>query len=85
MEAVLWNEEAGAWLDYDLINERPRTNFVATNLSPLWMRCYNASRRDHIAEKVLQYIEKERLNDFPGGVPTTLCPSGKKNQFFKCL
>lgn len=78
IEAVLWNEEKGAWLDYDLINEKPRPYFVPTNLSPLWMRCYNASKREQIVERVLQYIDDEKLNDYPAGIPTTTTHSGER-------
>lgn len=77
MTEVLWNEQAGVWLDYDLINEKPRNYFVATNLSPLWMRCYEPSKREHIANGVVKYINDTRLDDYPGGVPTTLLHSGK--------
>lgn len=75
---MLWNEEVGSWLDYDLINQKHRDYFVPTNLSPLWMRCYNPSRRQHIADRVMDYINKSRLNDYPGGVPTTESRSGEQ-------
>lgn len=78
VDAVLWNEEKGAWLDYDLINEKPRPYFVPTNLSPLWMRCYNSSKREHITERVLNYINESKLDDYPAGIPTTTFHSGKK-------
>lgn len=68
----------GAWLDYDLINNKLRPYFVPTNLSPLWMRCYDPSNREHIAQKVLNYIDATRLDDYPGGVPTTLLNSGEQ-------
>lgn len=74
---VLWNEEAGAWLDYDIINNKPRNYFVPTNLSPLWMRCYDPLKREHIANRVVKYVEAAKLSDYPGGVPTTINPSGE--------
>lgn len=75
---MLWNEEAGAWLDFDIINQKPRPYFVASNLSPLWMRCYKPARREHIAKRVLDYIKEEKLDDFPGGIPTTTLHSGEQ-------
>lgn len=78
VDEVLWNEEAGAWLDYDTINEKPRNYFVPTNLSPLWMRCYDPSKRQHIADRVVEYIKEMKLDDFPGGIPTTLFHSGEQ-------
>ncbi|CRL08140.1 CLUMA_CG020990, isoform A [Clunio marinus] len=78
VEEVLWNEEAGVWLDYDLINEKSRNYFVATNLSPLWMRCYNPSKRQYISDRVVNYINENNLDSFPGGVPTTMNNSGEQ-------
>lgn len=81
IQAVLWNEEAGCWLDYDLINEKPRDYFVPTNLSPLWVKAYNISDSAKISESVLSYIEKNKLDKFPGGVPNTLYPTGEQWDF----
>ena len=78
VDEVLWNEEAGAWLDYDTINDKPRPYFVPTNLSPLWMRCYSPTKRQHIADRIVQYINNTKIDDYPGGVPTTLVDSGEQ-------
>lgn len=75
---VLWDEETGAWLDYDLINSKHRPYFTPTNLSPLWMRCYDPSKRQNITEKVLKYIDNLKLDSYPGGVPTTETNSGEQ-------
>jgi len=69
---VLWNEEAGVWLDYDMKNEKPRDYFVPTNLSPLWVKAYNISESEKISASIMAYIEKNKLDTFPGGVPNTL-------------
>lgn len=74
---VLWDEEVGAWLDYDLINSKRRNYFTPTNLSPLWMRCYDPAKRHNITEKVLSYIDSLHLDSYPGGVPTTESNSGE--------
>ncbi|KAH8370512.1 hypothetical protein KR093_003838, partial [Drosophila rubida] len=78
IQAVLWNEEAGCWLDYDLINEKPRNYFVPTNLSPLWTKAYNISDTEKISASVLKYIEDMNLDSFPGGVPNTLYNTGEQ-------
>uniref|UniRef100_A0A8C9KJT7 Trehalase n=1 Tax=Panthera tigris altaica TaxID=74533 RepID=A0A8C9KJT7_PANTA len=36
MKAILWNEENGAWFDYDLENRRKNLEFYPSNLSPLY-------------------------------------------------
>jgi alpha,alpha-trehalase len=75
---VLWHEESGAWLDYDTINNKHREYFVGTNLSPLWMKCYDPTKREHITDKILKYIETNELDKYPGGCPTTLFPSSEQ-------
>lgn len=81
IEAVLWNEEIGAWLDYDLINKKPRNYFTPTNLSPLWMKCFDQSKTKHIADKVLGYINATGIDNYPGGVPNTLENTGEQWDF----
>jgi alpha,alpha-trehalase len=64
---VLWDENVGCWLDFDLINQKLRPYFTPTNLSPLWTNCFDESRRQHIADKVLQYINQTEIDNYPGG------------------
>lgn len=78
VQAVLWNEEAGTWLDYDMINERPRNYFVVTNLSPLWTGCFNTSDTARLAARTLAYINSTGIDRFPAGVPNTLRASGEQ-------
>jgi len=78
---VLWDEATGVWLDYDLINNKLRPYFTPTNLSPLWTNCFDSSKRQHIADKVLQYINRTRLDDYPGGIPNTLYHTGEQWDF----
>lgn len=75
---MLWNEEKGAWFDYDLINNRQRIYFVPSNLSPLWTNCYPSANRSHIAQKVLDYIKAHDLDSYPGGVPNTFEETGEQ-------
>ncbi|XP_058979800.1 trehalase isoform X1 [Musca domestica] len=81
IEAVHWNEEAGVWLDYDLINNKSRNYFVPTNLAPLWTMSYNLNDTEKISKSVLKYIEKLELDKYPGGVPNTLYRTGEQWDF----
>ncbi|BFG05708.1 mucin-5AC [Drosophila madeirensis] len=69
---VLWNEEAGIWLDYDMLNNRPRPYFSASNFSPLWARAFPLVDTDKISRGVMNYIKVHNLDDYPGGVPNTM-------------
>ncbi|XP_055536716.1 trehalase isoform X3 [Wyeomyia smithii] len=80
IQAVLWNDEEGIWLDYDLINKKHRDYFVPTNLSPLWTGCYDKEDTS-LPKKVLAYIERLKLDQFPGGVPNTLSNTNEQWDF----
>lgn len=68
----MWHEDIGAWLDYDIINNKRRDYFCASNLFPLWTKAYHLEKEEKIAESVLNYIEKTGIDVYPGGVPNTL-------------
>lgn len=78
VQAVLWDEEVGAWLDWDLLNSKRRNYFVPTNLAPLWTNCFNQADAANLTTKVLGYIEKLGLDKFAGGVPNSLQLSGEQ-------
>ena len=43
IENVLWNQDIGAWLDYDIKRGKQRddkNNFYPSNIAPLWAECY---------------------------------------------
>lgn len=69
--AVLWHEEVGSWLDYDLINEVKRDYFYPTNISPLWTGCYNHQHTEYFVSHTMKYLDETNIMGYPGGVPTT--------------
>nr|AUX15124.1 membrane-bound trehalase [Sogatella furcifera] len=75
---VLWHEEVGAWLDYDIINEKKRDYFYPTNISPLWTNCYDQDKKQYFISKVMKYLDKKNIDVNQGGVPTTLEHSGEQ-------
>ncbi|KAK2587703.1 hypothetical protein KPH14_003818 [Odynerus spinipes] len=76
--AVLWHDEVGAWLDYDIMNEIKRDYFYPTNVLPLWTHCYDAARKEEFVSKVLKYLEKSQIMLNVGGIPATLEHSGEQ-------
>jgi len=75
--AVLWHDEVGAWLDYDIINERKRDYFYPTNIAPLWTGCYK--EKETQVGKVMKYLQKTlQMDNYLGGIPTTLEHSGEQ-------
>ncbi|KAK2099566.1 hypothetical protein P7K49_020914 [Saguinus oedipus] len=54
LNTVLWDEEAGAWFDYDLENKKKNGEFYPSNLTPLWAGCFSDPG---VADKALKYLE----------------------------
>lgn len=76
--AILWHEEVGAWLDYDMLNEIKRDFFYPTNISPLWTGCYDPKKTEYFVSRTLKYLEKTQIMINLGGIPTTLEHSGEQ-------
>ncbi|XP_063971932.1 trehalase isoform X2 [Diachasmimorpha longicaudata] len=78
VNAVLWHEEVGVWLDYDLLNDIKRDYFYPTNIVPLWTDCYDITKREDYVAKTLKYLEKNQIMINLGGIPATLEHSGEQ-------
>ncbi|KAF4530533.1 hypothetical protein B566_EDAN016032 [Ephemera danica] len=74
---VLWHEEVGAWLDYDILNERKRDYFHPSNIAPLWTGCY-PTNNEQIVNSVMKYLQNTQIMNNYGGIPTTLQHSGEQ-------
>ncbi|KAJ9595234.1 hypothetical protein L9F63_013471 [Diploptera punctata] len=69
IQKVLWHEDVGCWLDWDLLNGKRRNYFYPSNLAP------------HLAEKILNYLQKFNLDDYPGGIPSSFETTGEQWDF----
>ncbi|XP_065203183.1 trehalase-like [Planococcus citri] len=74
IDNVLWNEEEGMWLDYDILAGESRKYFFASNFAPLWSKAYknNATK----VNLTLVYLEKndmifKNLTSEHFGLPTS--------------
>ncbi|CAH1958814.1 unnamed protein product [Acanthoscelides obtectus] len=75
---VLYNEEDGVWYDYDLKLGKHRKFFFASNLTPLWAGAFNEEDRQKVGGRAAEYLMKQGINDFRGGVPSSMYPSGQQ-------
>ncbi|XP_065165308.1 trehalase-like isoform X2 [Atheta coriaria] len=80
VEAVLWHEEVGSWLDYDILNGVKRDWWYPTNISPLWTGCYDKSNTDKIVRLVRKYLDNSNVI-YPGGVPMSQEHTGEQWDF----
>uniref|UniRef100_A0ABI8A171 Trehalase n=1 Tax=Felis catus TaxID=9685 RepID=A0ABI8A171_FELCA len=78
MKAILWNEENGAWFDYDLENRRKNLEFYPSNLSPLWSGCFSDPG---VVDKALKYLEDSQILTYQYGIPTSLQKTGQQWDF----
>ncbi|XP_046406587.1 trehalase isoform X1 [Ischnura elegans] len=78
VDAILWHEEVGAWLDYDRHNEIKRDYFYPTNIAPLWTGCYRFTNMNQKVAKILNYLKKTQVMVNEGGIPSTLEHSGEQ-------
>jgi alpha,alpha-trehalase len=72
---VLWDDELGAWFDYDIVQGELRKEFYATNIVPLWAGAQTSSSTVH---RLLKYLRTVKVLKFPGGVPTSTEQSGEQ-------
>nr|CAD7452624.1 unnamed protein product [Timema tahoe] len=75
---VLWNEEVGVWLDYDIKNGVSRNYFYPSNVAPLWTKCYNEKDKVNISTKVLAYLKNQNIDYYKGGIPTSVGNTGEQ-------
>lgn len=57
---VLWRDDIGTWLDWDLVNKKHRDYFYISNITPLWTGSYTMTKK-HVATKTLQYLIDNRI------------------------
>ncbi|XP_011308435.1 trehalase-like [Fopius arisanus] len=78
IDHVLWNEDEGIWLDYDMKNARPRDIFYPTNLTPLYTESFNRTHREIYAKRAVEYLRRQRIGEFMGGTPASLDETGQQ-------
>ncbi len=84
MDELLWCPEDGVWYDYDLQNRKQRRHFTPSNLAPLWTESFVSGTRSERATAAVQYLIRQDLSRFDGGVPTTYVRSGEQWDLPNC-
>lgn len=81
IDNVLWNEEEGIWLDYDIKNARPRNYFFPTNLSPLYTMSFDTAKSQILGNRAVAYLKRNKIGDFMGGTPASLSRTSEQWDF----
>ncbi|XP_014481857.1 PREDICTED: trehalase-like [Dinoponera quadriceps] len=80
IDNILWNEDAGVWLDYNVVNKRSNNAFYPSNLTPLYTMSYNTSsyKKLQYARKAVAYLKKNKIELYFGGTPTSMNQTGEQ-------
>ncbi|XP_058145162.1 trehalase [Dasypus novemcinctus] len=78
LNAILWDEEKGAWFDYDLENGKKNQEFYPSNLAPLWAGCFSDPA---VVDKALKYLEDNKILSYTHGIPASLRNTGQQWDF----
>lgn len=70
LSALLWDEQKGAWFDYDIENGK-NLEFYPSNLTPLWAGCFSDPATVDKALKYLEVREAGRSDPLETGLPST--------------
>jgi alpha,alpha-trehalase len=79
--AIFWDPTEEMWFDLDMINGKRRCYYYASNLFPLWAEAYPVEQRDQVARAAINYLDREEVNNLPGGLPTSKMKSGQQWDF----
>lgn len=82
MDKFLWNENASAWIDYNIAMSQPvaadEDHFYVTNLSPLWHDAHRLTPQQ--VENIIHKYERVLFN-YPGGSPCNEVVTGQQWDF----
>ncbi|XP_053307913.1 trehalase [Spea bombifrons] len=78
VNSVLWDADAGVWLDYNIDGQTHNREFYPSNLSPIWASCYTDNNQ---VDRAVAYLEKSEALKYRNGLPTSLSNSGQQWDF----
>ncbi|RXG58586.1 Trehalase [Armadillidium vulgare] len=79
---LFWDEDDGIWYDFNIYTMKKRKYFYLSNVHPIWTDCYGIEgKKEETLTKVINYLNKKKVVDFIGGVPTSLRDSGEQWDF----
>lgn len=89
IDELLYNEEEGIWLDYDVKTNSQRKRFYASNFSPLWTGSYDKNQSSRYGERAVEYLKKNGILELKGEIQSIyvylIYLFILSNQSFKCL
>ncbi|VDO39789.1 unnamed protein product [Onchocerca flexuosa] len=81
MLQIFYNNTEGAWFDYNLRSKSHNVNFYPSIAVPLFGECYQPLNQAR-PQKIVDFLNKSGVYDYPGGVPTSLIKDSKQQWDF---
>lgn len=78
IQEVNYNNDDGIWYDLDLVSSAHRKAFYPSNFGPLWADAYDTTKKELYGSRAAQYYKQNKIQNYPGGVPTSLLQSGQQ-------
>jgi len=66
IDNVLWNNDEGTWLDYNMRDKRSRNMFYPSNLTPLYTMSYNQKKKREYAKRSISYLKRNKIDLYFG-------------------
>ncbi|CAH1110055.1 unnamed protein product [Psylliodes chrysocephalus] len=78
IKQVFYDFKDGTWYDWDISVGQPRRGFFPSNLSPLFTESYQPFMKKYYGYRAIEYLNKNNIDSFKGGIPTSLLQSGQQ-------
>lgn len=72
LNELFWCSREEMWFDIDMLNNKRRYYFYASNLFPLWAEAYEPFRAFHVAKCAVDYLHRTGALNHEGGIPASL-------------
>jgi len=78
MTELFYDTEDGVWYDINRNTMKKRKYFYLSNIHPLWSGCYDETASERVVKGVIEYLKKQHVLDFVGGVPQSMANTGEQ-------
>jgi len=75
IQNLFWDEQLGAYFDYDKKGKDRITEFYGSTFVPLWAGVDTSPKT---ITRIINYAQSQKIFDFPGGIPTSLTATGEQ-------
>ena len=79
LSELFWDPREGMWFDIDILNNKRRKFFYASNLFPLWTEAYpNGLTKNTVGKYAVDYLLRTGVTTHLGGIPASVMQTGQQ-------